>query len=316
MPVGCDINFTTWWRSLESSAKIKVRYPHERHKNAGRVSNSAKTSLMDDFLLFVDINSQPNGRSAGSHGPTRYFLSKFNSIQSPKKNVSNYQERLERSVVGEFCRAQVAMGKNSCSNGSASNWLRKHRPKVATSPRQKDYRDTCAGYNVRIQSKQTTLNHIRQTGSSSALEQQQLQEEMKTLRDSLEDHRKKAQRSHEDYISLTERCKKEMEKINTLDEKTDRSREEEDELVRLKKFVSQMSKLIPSWGYSPQPGSTYYLQKLSHDILGIVNHSDNSSAIYIFDEHAAPKNTDHTISYITDYLCKSGIMDEKTSHLS
>ncbi len=41
-----------------------------------------------------------------------------------------------------------------------------------------------------------------------------------------------------------------------------------------------MSKMVPHWGYSPQPGSTYYLQKLSHDILGIVNHSNDQSAIY------------------------------------
>ena len=44
----------------------------------------------------------------------------------------------------------------------------------------------------------------------------------------------------------------------------------------------QMSKLTPHWGYSPQPGSTYYLQKLSHNLLGIVNHSEEAStAVYL-----------------------------------
>ena len=70
----------------------------------------------------------------------------------------------------------------------------------------------------------------------------------------------------------------------------------------------QMSKLVPHWGFSPQPGSTYYFQKLSHDILGIVNHSDKTSCIYIFDECTGPKNTDHTVSYMTNYLCDSGIV--------
>ena len=70
-----------------------------------------------------------------------------------------------------------------------------------------------------------------------------------------------------------------------------------------------MSKLIPHWGLSAQPGSTYYLQKLSHDILGIVNHADGEkSGIYIFDECVGPKNTDHTVSYITHYLCESGLV--------
>lgn len=106
MPTQCDTSFSTWWRSLPSTTKVTVRYPHERHGHAGRVSNSAKVSVMQDFLAFVDNNSQPNGRSADYHGPTFYFASKFTSIKSPKKNVANYDVRLQRSVVGEFNRAQ------------------------------------------------------------------------------------------------------------------------------------------------------------------------------------------------------------------
>ncbi len=64
----------------------------------------------------------------------------------------------------------------------------------------------------------------------------------------------------------------------------------------------QMSKLVPYWGLSPQPGSTYYLQKLTHDIYGIVNHATNVSAVYVFDERVGPKNTDHTISFTTHYI--------------
>ena len=72
-----------------------------------------------------------------------------------------------------------------------------------------------------------------------------------------------------------------------------------------------MNKLTPYWGYSPQPGSTYYLQKLSHDLLGIVNHSDEAStAVYVFDERCGLKNTDHTVSYITDYVRESGIVPD------
>ena len=36
----------------------------------------------------------------------------------------------------------------------------------------------------------------------------------------------------------------------------------------------QQSKLIPSWGKTEQPGSTYYLQKVSHDIFGIIDHRE------------------------------------------
>ena len=65
-----------------------IRYPHQRHGNAGKQSNVAKTSTMNDFLSFVDSNCQPNGRTAQSHGPTYYFISKFATIQMPKKDVS------------------------------------------------------------------------------------------------------------------------------------------------------------------------------------------------------------------------------------
>ena len=37
MSLGCDINFAEWWRSLDSSATVIVRYPHERHGGSGKV---------------------------------------------------------------------------------------------------------------------------------------------------------------------------------------------------------------------------------------------------------------------------------------
>ena len=60
-----------------------------------------------------------------------------------------------------------------------------------------------------------------------------------------------------------------------------------------------MAKLVPNWGLSAQPGSTYYLQKFNHDVFGIVEHGSNLSTEYLFDECAGPKNTDHNISYLT-----------------
>ena len=61
---------------------VVVHYPHEKHGNAGKVSNYAKPSIMDAFLSFTN---QPNGRSADSHSPTHYFISKFRTIQTPKR---------------------------------------------------------------------------------------------------------------------------------------------------------------------------------------------------------------------------------------
>ena len=66
----------------------------------------------------------------------------------------------------------------------------------------------------------------------------------------------------------------------------------------------QQSKLIPYWGSSAQPGSTYYLQKVSHDVFGLVDHRDGQQHTTLFDERIGPKNTDHTISIIQSYIDK------------
>ena len=142
MPSDLEIAFKQWWRSLDSTVLVNVKYPHERHGNAGKPSHFAKTSVKEDFLAFVDVNSQPNGRSADSTGPTYYFLSKFSTIQAPKHGVSNYEHSLQRSLVGEFNRTQAEAGKQGCSNGSSHNWLKAERPKHAICPHKQDYCDT------------------------------------------------------------------------------------------------------------------------------------------------------------------------------
>ncbi len=90
MPLGSVVSFKDWWRTLDEAATVVVRYPHECHGNTGKPSNSAETATMDEFLSFVDNNCQPNGRTAQSHGPMHYFISKFSTIQMPKKGVANY----------------------------------------------------------------------------------------------------------------------------------------------------------------------------------------------------------------------------------
>ena len=67
-PLGVDMTpFNQWWKPLDDEALVEVRYPHEQHGLAGCPSNHSKTEVRNDFLEFVDHNSQPNGRDAGSH---------------------------------------------------------------------------------------------------------------------------------------------------------------------------------------------------------------------------------------------------------
>ena len=69
-------------------------------------------------------------------------------------------------------------------------------------------------------------------------------------------------------------------------------------------------------GQDEQPGSTYYLQKVSHDIFGIVDHRDEKSVAYLFDERIGPKNTDHSSNTILAQRLTQTYLDQSFSYLS
>ena len=209
MPVQSDLSFKKWWSTVDSSDTIDVRYPHGKHGNALKPSNFAKGKVMEKFLEFVDNNTQPNGRSADSSGPTHYFLPKFTTLQTPKPHVSHYEERVSRSVVGEFNRVQEESGESGCSNGSSHNWLKAHRPKVAICPHQEDYCDTCSRRKAEIHSKQTTINRLLQSSHANPDEVKKVEEELLHIKQTLEDHRKEAQQSHQYYTEVVARCQSE-----------------------------------------------------------------------------------------------------------
>ena len=49
-----------------------------------------------------------------------------------------------------------------------------------------------------------------------------------------------------------------------------------------------MNKLFPYWGRSPQPGQTYYLQKVSY-VFGVVDHREGGGHVYHVSEIYGPK---------------------------
>ena len=176
-------------------------------------------------------------------------------------------------------------------------------------PHKSDYCDFCANKHEEINRQQTTLNRIRQTGSCSEENQKAIEEEIERLEDLLKRHRAEATSALKHYHEVIERCQTQWKKIVEFESKAERTESEEQELRGLKEgFILvlsadyQMEKLLPSWCKSPQPSSTYYFQKLSCDILGVIDHREGSASTYIFDERMGPKNTDHTISYLLHYL--------------
>jgi hypothetical protein len=127
-----------------------------------------------------------------------------------------------------------------------------------------------------------------------------LEDEKRALKQALERHRIEADQAHKYYVDTGKKCAAEWAEIRDLERSTSLTDEEEERLAVLKnKFTVTiaadylMSKLVPYWGLNPQPGSTYYLQKLSHAVYGIVNNATSESTVYLLDETVGPK--DHTI---------------------
>ena len=70
---------------------------------------------------------------------------------------------------------------------------------------------------------------------------------------------------------------------------------EEEELIQKKSRLNvcinadyQHAKLIPHWNYSDQPGTTYYKQTLSNDILAIVFHTESVDLLYAWRKNIPP----------------------------
>ena len=89
------LTFGSWWKTLDDDDLVEVQYPHEQHGLAGRSSNHAKMEVMEQFLDFVDLNSQPNGRQADSYSAQFFFLPKFTRIVTPKIGEKNYDTKVK-----------------------------------------------------------------------------------------------------------------------------------------------------------------------------------------------------------------------------
>ena len=149
---------------------------------------------------------------------------------------------------------------------------------------------------------------MRQSSNADPDDIKKVEAELTSVKSTNASHREDA---HQYYVEVTTRCTAEWKEIQELMEKPNLNGDEMEKLAALKNKFNlvlcgdyQMCKLVPYWGLTAQPACTYYFQKLNHDLFGIVNHACNSSAVYLFDERVGHKNTDHTVSYLGDYISK------------
>ena len=301
-----------WWETLDDGDDVDVIFPHEQHGLTGKPSNHSKPATKDAFLRFVDANSHPNGRQAGSYSAQFYFIPKFTRIEPPSAGEKDFEKKARSSVVWVFNRAQEEAGESTCSGFAARQWLKEYRAKVALHPHKSDYCDTCKYYKEDTSRQQAILKRLSQSGSATEKDLRDVQAKIDANEDTLRTHKEEATAAREYYSEMTQKCSDGWKEISQLSQERSPSPEVVSQLtVAQHKFTLvlsadyQQSKLIPHWGRTEQAGSTYYLQKVSHDIFGLVDHRDSDrNFITIFDERIGPKNTDHTISFLSKYLEK------------
>ncbi len=117
------LTFGVWWKTVDDEDVLEMQYPPERHGLAGRASNHSKQEEMAQFLEFVDANSQPNGRQAGSYSAQFFFHPKFTRIAPHREGEKNYEEKARSSLVHKFNRVQREAGRHTCGSTAATEWL-------------------------------------------------------------------------------------------------------------------------------------------------------------------------------------------------
>lgn len=306
---GIDCSFKQYWKSLNDDSEVLVKYPHYRHGLCGKSSNHAKVGAKEAFLKFVDNNSQPNGRCVGSYSAQYFFLPQFTRIDPPRRGEKGFEEKEKSSLVEQFNRVQKQIGETTISGTTARKWLLEERPKWALCPSMTDYCDHCKEFQEKISRIRATINRKTQSGNADSSELLTLQAELVGLEDELKSHKEDAKEGRVHYRHCTLACKDKWNKIRLLEVRSSISRSEVDDLSMLmEEFILvlscdyQQAKLIPHWGESAQPGLSYYMQKVSHEVFGIVDYRSDSKHVFIFDERITPKNTDHTISLLHAYI--------------
>ena len=170
---------------------------------------------MADFLEFVDSNSQPNGRQSGSY-TAQFFHPKFSRIAPPTQGDKNYEEKARSALVYEFNRVQTELGKGTCGPTAASEWLHKHRPKVALHPSMTDYCDTCKNLKEELSRVQAIANRLQQSGNASESALRAQEERQHQLEEEKREHKENVTKAREYYKECVQKCKTSWNKIMHL----------------------------------------------------------------------------------------------------
>ena len=234
-----------------------------------------------------------------SHGALFYFQSHYTRIDPPAKTEKDYNKKMQVSVVAAFNRAQEETGGKTMAASTFRKHLEKNFPRVSICPHKEDFCDTCKALDIDMKRTTFIIRKIKESGNTSEDQLRLREEELKSLRKQHQDHLLDAKLARTFHNNMVARCK---EQWKTLAKQAGGTHSDRHTFTLVLSADYQQAKLVPHWGKTPQPASTYYLSKESVDVFGIVDHRDDSGHVRLFSETIGPKNTDHTVSLLHSYI--------------
>ena len=145
----------------------------------------------------------------------------------------NFDDKAHSSLVAEFNRAHREMGKGTCGPTAASEWLKKHRPKVAIHPSMTDYCDTCKNLKEELCRTQAISNHLHQSGSAAEAELRSHRDHKVKLEEEIKVHKRDATKAREYYKECVDQCQKNWSDIMRLTSRQPMTPAERDKLETL-----------------------------------------------------------------------------------
>ena len=245
-----------WWERMDEDdpVELHVAVGHGLRFSAG---NRRKTALtVQQFIEFVKANSYPNGRRAASGHAEAYLSAQFTSIgESCAKDPAPGS----CSLVDEFNTAQAAINGSFISSTTTIKWMRELCSNVKIRPHATDYCDRCAELALQVNGATMRRQRFLSAGSSSAADIDQAKADLQACKDERAKHLQQSRVERDAYKAAADEACRKWAIVDQVGSP---------ELVAVIAIDFMQEILLPFFGFSPQPGRTYYLMKLNVHIWG------------------------------------------------
>ena len=294
VPEAATINETVlvWWQEARPALPVHLRLGIYNGNRGRKPGNAYVPEIVSFFVQFVNDQSQPSGREAGSGRPLRFFDAVFRrfSLYTAKELGQGHDP--DASVVMAFQKHMADQGIRGSipAQTTLHRWFQALCKGVVIKPHFSDYCDSCAQIKLSILSEQSTSRRVKEAGGDPSdalaaidrLEAQRVQ------------HLAKARQEREAYnASIARPLTVTAEVVVSID--------------------YQQERTLPHFGERPQPGQTFFKAKLVVHLFGICCHhglppGTPDSWVYLTSEdEGGAKTADSLLTYLDLFLANAAI---------